>query len=92
MQRQLDNDNLIMIHPTKFMFAGVNGAIELKYQVVNDRDEPVRGQWLLALETSDKVHMTTVSYMCITMSKYLVLSIPIQCDNFIPCESNKFQV
>ena len=85
-ERQLDN-NLMKIHPTKFMFAGVNGAIELKYQVVNNRDEPVRGQWLLALESSDKVHMTTVSY-----KKYLVLSIPIQCDNFIPSENNQFQL
>ena len=55
-ERQLDNENLMLIHPTEFMFAEVNGAIELKYQVVNNRDEPVRGQWLLALESSNKVH------------------------------------
>ena len=58
----MDDDNLMLIHPTEFMFAEVNGAIELKYQVVNDLDEPVRGQWLLGLESSNKVHMTTVSY------------------------------
>lgn len=58
----MDDNNLMLIHPTEFMFAEVNGAIELKYHVVNDLDEPVRGQWLLGLESSNKVHMTTVSY------------------------------
>jgi len=61
-EKQLDDDNLKIIHPTEFMFTEVKGVIELKYQVVNDRDEPVRGQWLLGLESSNKVHMTTVSY------------------------------
>ena len=54
-ETQLDDDNLEIIHPTEFMFAEVNVAIELKNQVVNNRDEPVRGQWLLGLESSDKV-------------------------------------
>ena len=47
------------------MFTEVKGVIELKYQVVNDRDEPVRGQWLLGLESSKEVHMTTVSYVLV---------------------------
>ena len=62
MEKQFDDDNLKIIHPTEFMFTEVKGVIELKYQVVNDRDEPVRGQWLLGLESSNEVHMTTVSY------------------------------
>ena len=61
-EKQFDDDNLKIIHPIEFMFTEVKGVIELKYQVVNDRDEPVRGQWLLGLESSNKVHMTTVSY------------------------------
>ena len=60
----MDDENFKIIHPTEFMFTEVKGprVIELDYQVVNGRDEPVRDQWLLGLESSKKVHMTTVSY------------------------------
>ena len=57
---QLDNENLRKIHPTVFMFADGSEAMELKTEVCNDHDQPVRGQWLLAIESSDKVHRQLV--------------------------------